>query len=90
MINRKAFWIAQIVALTALYGYALARCLQGDSGHPAVIVSALVLVVHLLEIPLAFRVLKAHNPRPLRVVVCTQLFGLLWWVPAQRGLFAVR
>lgn len=90
MINSKGFWLAQMVGLLALYGTALILALQGHTDSRVVALAAIILAVHVLEIPVAFIALKGRNAQPLRVIVATQLFGLLWWLPAKRGLFAVR
>lgn len=90
MLNSKGFWIAQMVGLLAFYAYAAMHLLQGDSSHRSVWVAAVILGAHVLEQPLAFMQLKGRNADPLRVIVGTLLFGLIWWVPAKRGIFAVR
>jgi len=90
MTSSKGFWLAQMVGLIAFYAWAAMHFLQGDGGHRSVLVAALILVAHLIEIPLAFIMLKGRNAQPLRVIAGTFLFGLIWWVPAKRGIFAVR
>lgn len=90
MTNTKAFWIVCMAGTLAFYGWAGLHLAQGDGGHRSVLVAAIVLGLHLLEIPWAFRMLKKRDPSPPRVILGTLLFGLLWWVPAKRGLIAVR
>lgn len=90
MTNTKGFWIVQMLALLAFYGYAAFQLSQGHGDSRQVLVAGLILGAHTLEIPLAFAMLKGKNAQPLRVIIATQLFGLLWWVPARRGLFALR
>jgi RsiW-degrading membrane proteinase PrsW (M82 family) len=89
-MHTKNFWLANNLALLALYGWATWLCSQGQSGHWAVWIAALVLAAHALEIPLAFQQLKQRAPSPLRVVLGTLLFGFTWWLPAKRGLYAVK
>ena len=89
MTSSKGFWIAQMVGLMAFYAWAAMHLMQGDSGHRSVLVAAIVLGLHVLEVPVAFLMLKGRNAQPLRVLAGTLLFGLLWWVPAKRGIFAV-
>ena len=80
-----------MVVLLALYCAAAVLALQGHGiEHVVVRIAVIVLAAHVLEVPLAFYRLKALNPQPLRVVVATLLFGLVWWFPAKRGLMAVR
>ena len=89
-MNNRNFWFAPMAALLALYGAALLLILQGQTPEHVVVRLALIaLAVHVLEIPLAFYLLKGRKPRTLRVVLGTLLFGLIWWLPARRGLLAV-
>ena len=89
MLANRNFWIAQMLGLSLLYTAGLVLAIQGQTGHILVKLDLVILAAHLLEIPWAFKVLKERDPQPLRVVVMTFVFGLLWWVPARRGLFAV-
>lgn len=89
-MNTKPFWLAQNLALLGLYAAAASLCSQGQCGHWAVWLAALVLAAHALEIPLAFQQLKPQAPAPLRVVLGTLLFGFTWWLPAKRGIYAVK
>ena len=90
MLNNRNFWFAQMIVLLALYGAALLLALQGHGiEHIVVRIAVIVLAAHVLEVPIAFYMLKARNPQPLRLVVATLLFGLVWWLPARRGLLAV-
>lgn len=90
MFDNRNFWIAQNVGLVLLYLAGLVLVMQGNTGHLLVKLDLVILAFHFLEIPWAFKVLKPLNPKPLRVIVMTFVFGLMWWVPAKRGLFAVR
>lgn len=90
MIDKKGFWIAQMIVLLAIYTAAAWVAIDGDTTHLLVRVTVLVLAAHVLEIPLAFARLKGLGATPLRVILLTFLFGLLWWMPARRGVFAVR
>lgn len=88
MTKTKNFWIAQIIGLFAFYAWAGWHLAQ-DDGHRSVLIAAVILALHVLEVPLAFFMLKGRDANPLRVIICTLAVGLLWWVPAKRGLFAV-
>jgi hypothetical protein len=90
MLDNRNFWLALCASLLAIYAAALVLLLQGQAGHVLVRLSAIILAAHLLEIPLAFNRLRERKPAPLRVVALTFVFGLAWWVPARRGVFAVR
>lgn len=90
MRQSKGFWLAQCLALLGFYGYAAWQFTQGHTDHRSVWVAAIIIGLHVLEIPVAFIMLKGRNAQPLRVIAATTLFGLLWWVPARRGIFAVK
>ncbi|HUS23828.1 MAG TPA: hypothetical protein VM369_02690 [Candidatus Binatia bacterium] len=89
MTNNRGFWVVSMLALLALYAAALVLVAQGHYSHRLVLLAAIILAAHALEIPLAFHMLKARRPRALRVVFSTLLFGLVWWVPARRGIVPV-
>ena len=88
MLDNKNFWLALGVGLLAIYGAGLLFLIQGQPGHVLVRLSAIILVAHVLEIPLAFARLREKKPSALRLVALTFVFGLVWWVPARRGVFA--
>lgn len=90
MLNQKPFWLVQMIGLSALYAYSLWLALSGQPTHMAVLVSALLLGAHVLEIPLAMSQLKAKQPSMARLIPLTILFGLIWWIPARRGVFEVK
>ena len=90
MTDRKGFWIGTILVIAAVYAFALVLALQGRLPAWGVRFAIVLFAAHALEIPVAFRKLRGKDPQPLRVVLATLLFGLAWWMPAQRGLFAVR
>jgi hypothetical protein len=89
MTNDKRFWQALMAVLLALYATALLLAAQGATGHVLVRLAAIVLIAHVLELPLAFYLLKGRNPQAARAIVATLLFGGIWWVPARKGVFAV-
>ena len=89
-MNSKPFWLLQNLVLLGLYAAAAVLLGLGQSGHFVVLLAGVILVAHVLELPLAFRVLKHRNPAPLRVLLGTFLFGFTWWLPAKRGIYPVR
>lgn len=86
-MNNKSFWLVPNIGLSLFYLWALSLLLTGHAGHWAVIVSAIILAVHVLEIPFVFKKLSAHNPNRMRLVLGTLLFGFTWWLPASRGIY---
>ena len=81
--------VSIVVSFRSVYEPDLGWHLAQGDGHRSILVAAIILGLHVLEVPLAFLMLKGRNAQPLRVIVCTLAVGLLWWVPAKRGLFAV-
>jgi hypothetical protein len=90
MLNNRIFWFSQMVLLLAVYLFAALKLLQGDSSHIVVLIAAILLVAHALEIPLAYLMLKGRSPSAARLLPLTLLFGLIWWIPARRGIFKVK
>ncbi|MDB5977652.1 MAG: hypothetical protein JWR07_4412 [Nevskia sp.] len=90
MLDNKALWLAQNLALAAFWLAALVLLVLGQSGHWLVLVAAVILAAHVLEVPLAFMVLRGRGAAPLRVTLMTLVFGYTWWLPARRGIYAVR
>ncbi|PTU29072.1 hypothetical protein [Stenotrophobium rhamnosiphilum] len=89
MQNKKSFWGVQMALISLVYIFAAFKALSGDFSHPTVLISALLLAAHALEIPVAFYALKGRSASVPRVLLLCLLFGLVWWVPARRGVFAV-
>lgn len=73
--------------LIALYMIAAVLVIDGRTDHWGVILAAVILIAHVLEIPLAIKVLKEKNPSMGRLIVGTVLFGFTWWVPARKGIY---
>ena len=86
-MTAKGFWISQNAFLIGLYAVASYLCISGNSHHWLVWLATIILVAHVLEIPLAFKVLKEKNPAPLRTIVGTFLFGFTYWLPVKRGIY---
>lgn len=89
MTHHRNFWLALMAGCIAVYVAAIVHVALGHPSHRSVWLAGLFLGAHLLEIPLAFRQLQGRNAQPARVVLATLLFGVAWWLPARRGLFAV-
>lgn len=87
MMDSKAFWLANNAVILALYGVAAVLFSQGQDSHWLVILAAVIVVAHVLEIPLAMKVLKDRHPSMGRLIVGTVLFGFTWWLPAKKGVY---
>lgn len=89
MLDNRNFWIVACALVALFYAGAVAMAAQYGLSHRMVRFALIVLAVHALELPLAFKRLSPRKPSPARVVGMGLLFGAAWWVPAQRGIFAV-
>ncbi len=87
MFDSKGFWLANNAIVLALYGVAGALAFQGQTAHWAVVLAGVIVAAHVLEIPVAARVLKGKSTSALRLALCTVLFGFTWWVPANKGIY---
>ncbi len=91
MTQRKSTWLFLNAALLLYYGFVLVLLLQGAAPtHLAVLAAVLILAAHVLEIPLARKLLADLDPATPRLVLMTVLFGFTWWLPARRGIYAAR
>ena len=90
MLDNKNLWVVMGASLFVIYGAGLYFLLTGQPGHLLVKLSAIILVAHALEIPLALRKVKDRQPNVPRVALLTLVFGLVFWIPASRGVFPVR
>jgi len=89
MLDSRLFWRANQALILAVYVAGVVLAVTGRGDHIVARTAAIVPLVHLLEIPLAMRVLKEKKPAIGRLLVGTLLFGLFWWIPARRGLVQV-
>ena len=89
MGNDKRFWQALMAGVLAFYAWALVQGLAHGLMQRPVLLALAFFVAHVLEMPIAFRALRERKPDPARVIAATFVFGLVWWIPAKRGLFAV-
>ncbi|MEI8255562.1 MAG: hypothetical protein WCJ30_07810 [Deltaproteobacteria bacterium] len=90
MRDDPRFWRFHQFSLLLLYAAGAALFVTGHVGTPLVRLAGLIPLIHVAEIPMAFWALRGKNASPAHVVLGTLLFGFLWWIPARRGLVAVR
>lgn len=87
MRHRKEFWLTLMALCLLFYGRALWHVIEGETGALSVIIAAIIIGLHILEVPMALRLLRNRNPNPIKVSALTIVFGLLWLIPARRGIF---
>lgn len=88
MLNSPWFWRLNQAACLLIYAFATWLFIQGHPKHILVWFAAVVLAAHILEVPIAFRKLGRHELPAYHVMLCTILFGLTWWFPAERGVLS--
>ena len=89
MLDNKGFWLVQNLVLVVFWLAAIVFYATGQSHHWLVLAAVVIFAAHILELPLAFMVLRGRNAAPLRVTLMTLLFGYTWWLPARRGVYAL-
>jgi len=88
VIDKPWFWYPAHCVQIAFWLTALWLLCSGHSGHWVVSLATTMLISHIVELPLVFRMLRERKPAAARVIPLTILFGLTWFVPARRGVFA--
>ncbi len=88
MIKSKGFWIVQNVVIVAFWLAAVTLLATGQSQHRLVLLAAIILAAHVLELPLAFGVLRGRGVSPIKTLLLTLVFGFTWWLPVRRGIYA--
>ncbi|MDE0853119.1 MAG: hypothetical protein OSA97_01680 [Nevskia sp.] len=87
MIDKPWFWYPAHVVQIAFWLLALWLLFSGHRGHWVVSLAATMMINHIIQVPVVFRLLRSREPSASRVVPMTLLFGLTWIVPARRGVF---
>ncbi len=88
MLEKKGFWYLLMGGALALWTWAILAGLVFSSSASglALVVLAALLVTHVAEIPVSYRVGRENGLSTSRVVVMTVIFGFTWWVAVKRGV----
>ena len=89
LLDRKEFWLGAMALIAFIYLIALVLLLLVGTHNPLVRLAVFMLIVHAIELPIAFKRLAPLKPNPQKLVPLVLLFGAAWWVPAQKGMFPV-
>lgn len=87
MLDSKPFWRVVDLAVLVFWLAVAALLYTGQREHPLVLIGAIFIVAHVLELPLAYRLLRGRGFPAAKVFVMTMVFGFTWWLPAQRGVY---
>ena len=88
MIKNKAVWLGLNAFIVAFWLAAIVMLLSGHPTERLVLIAAVVLVAHVLEMPLAFLMLRGRNVAAGRIILMNLIFGFTWWLPVRRGIYA--
>ena len=88
MFKNKTFWLLHNVVAIVFWLTALAFIASGQTERRLVLVAAIIFGLHVLELPVAFRVLRGRNLSSLKIFTMTMLFGYTWWVPVRVGAYS--
>lgn len=87
MLDSKPFWQSVNLGAVVFWVAVAALLYTGHREHPVVLVGAIFVIAHVLELPLAYRLLRGRGFPAAKVFVMTMIFGFTWWLPAQRGVY---
>lgn len=85
--DNRRFWLGLNALLLVLHGFGLYFYVTAGFAAPAAQLWAVVLMLHILEFPLAFIAVRERAVGWGTTVIATLIFGFAWWVPTRRGLF---
>lgn len=87
MINDKRFWLANNALLILFHIAGIGLYFMEGFSNPLVQLWAIIMIIHVLEIPVALWAVAGRAVPWGLTVFATLIFGFTWWVPARRGLF---
>ncbi len=85
MVKTENFWKVVQAGVAAFWLAIPAFFLGGISMPLLVILGVILLVLHTLELPVAFIKLRGMGVPPVQTVVKTLLYGFTWWLPLSKG-----
>lgn len=87
MIDNPRFWLANNAVVALLHVLGIGLYVTEGFDNTLVQLWAIIVVIHILEIPLAFVALRDRAIPWGLTVFNTLIFGFTWWVPTRRGLY---
>lgn len=83
----QLFWICSMLSALLILILPIPLSLLFNRPFFGIAVSASVVLLHLLEMPISFRVKKMNKYHPVSVFILTFFFGFTFWVPVKKGVF---
>lgn len=87
MLGNKKFWLVNNALALVLHVAGVYLYVTQGFANPLVQLWAIIVIIHILEIPLAFLALKERAIPWGLTIINTLIFGFTWWVPAKRGIY---
>lgn len=87
MIDNRRFWLANNAIVLAFHALGVGLYVVQGFANPLAQLWAIIVVIHVLEIPMAFIATKERMIPWGLTVFNTVVFGFTWWVPARRGVY---
>jgi len=85
--DNRRFWLACNAILLVLHAGGIAIYATHGFEHPVAKLWAIVVMIHILEFPLAFIAVQGRRIGWGTTIMATLIFGFTWWAPARRGIF---
>ncbi|MES1924560.1 hypothetical protein [Salinisphaera sp. T31B1] len=85
--DNRRFWLACNAILIVLHIFGLYFYVRYGFDHAVAELWAVVMMIHMLEFPLAFIAVRDRGVRWGTTIMATLIFGFTWWVPTRRGVF---
>ncbi|MDT0618953.1 hypothetical protein RM531_10745 [Salinisphaera sp. P385] len=87
MIDNRRFWLVGNLVTLLLHAAGLWLYVTDGFNSPVAQLWAVIIAIHILEIPLAFLAVAERRIPWGLTVINTLIFGFTWWVPTRRGVF---
>lgn len=87
MIDNPRFWLANNAVVLLLHALGAGLYVTEGFDNTLVQLWAIIVVIHVLELPLAFLAVRDRAIPWSLTIFNTLIFGFTWWVPARRGVY---
>lgn len=87
MLDNRNFWLVNNALVLVLHALGVYLYVTQGFTHPLAQLWGLIVIIHILEIPLAFLAVRERRIAWSLTMINTLLFGFTWWVPARRGIY---
>ena len=87
LADNRRFWLALNAVLLVLHGFGRYFYVTAGFADPVAKLWAIVVMIHMLEFPLAFIAVQGRRVGWGTTIIATLIFGFTWRVPARRGVF---